>query len=92
MTATVEQEIRIEGLEPFVTDAFEPRILFNPSLTLLLAELDAWPEKQSGHHFDGLCALQILWEIASTRGASIGSTGVASRPRVRAGSVNLSGY
>lgn len=95
VTATIEPEVRIEGLEPFITDAFEPRILFNPALTLLLAELDAWPEKQSSHHFDGLCALQILWEIASTRGASIGSTGVVSRPRPasdRIGGANFNGY
>ncbi len=93
VTANLPQEIRIEGLEPYITDAFEPRILFSPALTMLLAELDAWPEKQSGHHFDGLCALQILWEIASTRGASMGSTGVVSRPRAaRTGSVNLAGY
>jgi hypothetical protein len=70
ITATVEQEIRIESLEPYITDAFEPRILFNPALTLLLAELDAWPEKQTNHHFDGLCALHLLWELASTRGVS----------------------
>ena len=97
VTAKVEQEVRIESLEPYITDIFEPRILFSPALTMLLAELDAWPEKQSGHHFDGLCALHLLWEIASTRGASMGSTGVASRPRVRAGTggrsaVNLKGY
>lgn len=69
VTATVEQEVRIESLEPYVTDAFEPRIVFNPALTLLLAELDSWPEKQGHHHYDGLCALHILWMIASTRGA-----------------------
>lgn len=89
ITATVEQEIRIESLEPYVTDAFEPRILFNPGLTLLLAELDAWPEKQTGHHFDGLCALHLLWELASTRGAgaSYGYTSVpTSRGRFGKGS------
>jgi len=71
ITATVEQEVRIESMEPYITDAFEPRILFNPALTLLLAELDAWPEKQTGHHFDGLCALHLLWELASTRGRGL---------------------
>jgi len=75
LTATVEQALRIEALEPYITDAFEPRILFNPALTLLLAELDSYPEKQSNHHYDGLCALYILWEIASTRGAGAGANG-----------------
>lgn len=69
LTETVDQETRIEGLEPYITDAFEPRILFNPALTQLLAELDAWPEKQTNHHFDGLCALYLLWSLASTKGA-----------------------
>lgn len=81
ITASVEQELRIESLEPYITDAFEPRILFNPALTQLLAELDSWPEKQSNHHYDGLCALHILWMIASTRGAGAGAYGFESLPR-----------
>ncbi|WP_047257992.1 hypothetical protein [Chromobacterium subtsugae] len=68
VTAIVGPEVRIDSLEPFVCDPFEPRILFNPALTLLLAELDSWPEPQSGHHYDGLSALHLLWMIASTRG------------------------
>ena len=85
VTATVEQEVRIESLEPYITDAFEPRILFSPALTLLLAELDSWPEKQGHHHYDGLCALHILWMIASTRGAFAGSLGFESLARRSAG-------
>jgi len=79
LTETVDREVRIDSLEPFITDAFDPRILFDPSLILLLAELDTWPEKQPGHDYDGLCALYILWKIASTRG--IGVAPVTSRPR-----------
>lgn len=81
MTATVEQELRIESLEPYITDAFEPRILFNPALTQLLAELDSWPEKQSNHHYDGLCALHLLWLVASTRGAGADVFGFQSARR-----------
>lgn len=80
VTATVDPEVRIESLEPYITDAFEPRILFSPALTLLLAELDGWPEKSTAHHYDGLCALHILWVIASTRGGGIGA-GFQSIPR-----------
>lgn len=69
VTATVDMEVRIESLEPYITDAFDPRILFSPALTLLLAELDSWPEKQANHHYDGLSALHILWMIATTRNA-----------------------
>lgn len=71
VTATVDMEVRIESLEPYITDAFDPRILFSPALTLLLAELDSWPEKQSSHHYDGLSALHILWMIATTRSGKI---------------------
>lgn len=68
ITETVDPEVRYDSLEPYINDAFEPRILFNPSLIQLLAELDAWPDKPSGHHYDGLSALYLLWKIASTRG------------------------
>lgn len=84
ITATVEQEVRIESLEPYITDAFEPRILFSPALTQLLAELDSWPEKQTDHHYDGLCALHILWMIATTRGAKFEFTRL-NRPRTAFG-------
>lgn len=80
VTASVEQELRIESLEPYITDAFEPSILFSPALLLLLSELDTWPEKQAGHHYDGLCALHILWMLASSRGA-IGTAGYQAVPR-----------
>lgn len=71
VTATVDMEVRIDSLEPYITDAFDPRILFSPALTLLLAELDSWPEKQSSHHYDGLSALHILWMIATTRSGAM---------------------
>lgn len=92
VTATVDQEVRIDSLEPFITDAFEPRILFNPALTQLLAELDSWPEKQGHHHYDGLCALHILWVIASTRGLGSGAGGFQSIPRNNHGRDDDAGY
>lgn len=82
ITETVDPEVRYDSLEPYINDAFEPRILFNPALTLLLAELDSWPEKQAGHHYDGLSALYLLWALASKRGGMIGGTlGFQSIPR-----------
>ena len=82
LPATLEREMRIDAMEPFVTDAMYPRILFDPSLTLLLAELDAWPEKQSNHDFDGLCALYVLWDTAVRfGGTSAGTNGFQSVPR-----------
>lgn len=81
-TETVDPEVRYDSLEPYINDAFEPRILLNPALTLLLAELDSWPEKQAGHHYDGLSALYLLWRLASTRGgAGVGAFGFESIPR-----------
>lgn len=91
LTETVDREVRIDSLEPFITDAFDPRILFDPSLTLLLAELDSWPEKQPGHDYDGLCALYILWKVASTRGAGI-APAVTSRARRSGGAGIASRY
>lgn len=70
VTASVPQEVRIDSLEPFITDAFAPSILMHASLTSLLAELDAWPEPQSGHHYDGLCGLHLLWALAVSRGSA----------------------
>ena len=81
-TESVAPEVRYDSLEPYVNDAMEPRILFNPALTLLLAQLDSWPEKQSGHHYDGLSALYLLWKLVSTRGGTIGAmNGFQSIPR-----------
>ena len=80
-TESVPPEVRIDGLEPFITDAFDPKIEFSPVLTLLLAELDTWPEPQPGHHYDGLCGLYLLWRLALTRGRSVGIAGFQSIPR-----------
>lgn len=71
VTATVPQEVRIDSLEPFITDRFTPSILLHPSLAQLLDELDTWPEAQGGHHYDGLVALHLLWAIALSRGGAI---------------------
>ncbi len=71
MTATVAPEVRIDSIEPFISDAFEPRILFHPKLIQLLDELDTWPQAMTQHHYDGLTALHILWVIATTRSGSI---------------------
>lgn len=77
ITAAAPPEVRIESLEPYITDPAVPTILFAPYLTQLLAELDAWPEKQAGHHYDGLSALWVLWEVASRNLAHVG---VSTRP------------
>lgn len=79
ITAVGDREARINSLEPFITDAMEPSILFSPGLITLLAELDNWPEPQPGHHYDGLSALHILWMIATTR--AVGMEGFQSLGR-----------
>lgn len=71
ITATVAPEVRIDSIEPYITDAFEPRILFHARLIQLLDELENWPEKQPHHHYDGLTALHILWMVATTRSGGI---------------------
>lgn len=79
LPASIEREIRIEGMEPFITDAMAPRIVFDAGLTQLLGELDSWPERQATHDYDGLCALYILWDIALSYSAS--AAGFQSVPR-----------
>jgi predicted phage terminase large subunit-like protein len=71
VTATVPPDVRIDSLEPYVTDPAVPSILLHSKLTQLNAELDTWPEKQSNHHYDGLTALHLLWWVAMTRGTAV---------------------
>lgn len=80
VTASVPAEVRIDSLEPFITDRLAPSILIHADQRQILDELDTWPEKQSHHHYDGLTALQILWMIASTRGPTM-SDGYTAVPK-----------
>jgi len=70
VTATVPPEVRIDSLEPYITDQIFPAILLHAKLTQLLSELDTWPEPQTNHHYDGLTALHLLWWVAITRGTA----------------------
>jgi hypothetical protein len=79
VTATVPAPVRIDSLEPFVTDLLMPQILFHAGLTQLLSELDTWPEPQTNHHYDGLTALHLLWYVAITRG--MGKYEIQTTPR-----------
>ncbi len=79
VTAIVSPEERIEALEPFICDRFNPKIRLHASLTQLLDELDSWPEKQSHHHYDGLVALQILWMTAFSRAVPMAIQGAGTR-------------
>lgn len=80
VTATVPQEVRIESIEPFISQN-PAMILFWAGLTQLLDELDTFPEKQSGHHYDGLTALHILHAIAVSRAGGI--------PKIKSRSSNV---
>ncbi|MFZ6872857.1 hypothetical protein ACO0LF_12395 [Undibacterium sp. Di27W] len=71
VTATVPAEVRIDSIEPYITDEFAPTIILHAKLIQLLSELDTWPEPQSNHHYDGLTALHLLHWIAVTRGAGM---------------------
>ena len=78
VTATVDPQVRIDSLEAPVCD-IEPRILFAPDHTQLLAELDTWPEPQPHHHYDGLTALHLLWMAAVTRAGGVPRVASAGR-------------
>lgn len=85
ITTTADRIVRIDAMEPFINDAFDPRILFNADLVALLDELDTWPEKQTHHDYDGLSALEILWTLCLKRGVKMEYTsGGGKRMRDRA--------
>lgn len=78
ITSNVPKEVRIDGLEPHITD-MDPDILFHARLVRLIEELDDWPEKQPHHDYDGLDALQILYHIAVTRTGGLPRIGSLGR-------------
>lgn len=82
ITAKIPLEVRVDSLEPYITDKFSPSIVFNPKLKLLIDELDTWPLSQTHHHYDGLSALHLLWTVAITRsGGYDGYQSLAPRNR-----------
>jgi len=87
ITATVPQEVRIDSIEPNITD-IDPDILFHSKLLRLIEEMDDWPEKQPHHHYDGLVALHLLYHIAVTRAGGLPKI----QTRGRKDSVNTSRY
>ena len=88
--SNLPQEVRIDGLEPFITDRMTPRIVFSQGLTQLLDELDTWPEKKTNHHYDGLCALWLLWWVATSGVAE--APAITSRQPSNRYRVNMRGY
>ena len=62
ITATVSQMERAESLELYITD-IPANILFHTRCKLLVAELEAWPDKPADNHFDLICALWLMWTI-----------------------------
>jgi len=87
ITATVPQEVRIDSLEPNITD-IDPDILFHSELLRLIEEMDDWPEKQPHHHYDGLVGLHLLYYMAVTRAGGLPNI----TTRGRRDSVNTSRY
>lgn len=72
-TNTIGQELLIDGIEPFINDTTDPKILLHSKLIGLLDEMDTYPEKQPGHHYDGLVGLAILWHTVVKRNLTTAS-------------------
>jgi hypothetical protein len=87
-TATVPPEVRIDSLEPVITE-LDPRILFRAELAQLLEELGTWPLPQAHHHYELLVCLHMLWWIAVSGSAGIPSLGQVSARRE---AIDLAGY
>lgn len=65
ITTNVDMQVLIEGLEPYICDALDPRILFDPGLAHLFEEMGDFPENmRPRHHYDGLSSLYLLWTLA----------------------------
>lgn len=78
--ATVSKEVRINSLEPFITDT-EPGIVFHETGCIsLLEQADTWPEPQAEHHYDELDGLQLLHAGAVSRAAGYGAGFQAAGP------------
>lgn len=67
LTATEERPVRIESLEPYLTDPVEPSILIHPACAGLVSELETWPEPQPHHDYEALSCLYMLWKIGVAR-------------------------
>jgi hypothetical protein len=67
VTAVDSPEVRIESLEPYLSDPAEPRILLHASCAALVSELETWPEPAPGHHYEALTCLYMLWTLCVTR-------------------------
>jgi hypothetical protein len=91
ITSTLPRDVRIEAIEPFITDRRAPGILFNAELKQLLDQLDSWPEPMSSHHYDLLCCLEMLHTLALKHGG-IGTSGARSSGKRQSAPANLADY
>jgi hypothetical protein len=87
VTAVDSPQVRIESLEPYITDPINPRIRLHPSCAQLASELQTWPDAQPSHHYEALTCLYMLWVLATSRAqkwnfrrvANEGSAGLSGR-------------
>ncbi|WP_295451940.1 hypothetical protein [uncultured Thiodictyon sp.] len=70
VTAIEDRVVRIESLEPYLTDPVAPSILIHPACAALVSELETWPEAQPHHDYEALCCLYMLWGLAASRAQS----------------------
>lgn len=75
LTTDVDMMVMIEGLEPFICDAMDPRILFDPGVLHLFEEMRDFPENmRPRHHYDGLSSLYLLWRLANSKSQQVYQT------------------
>ncbi len=77
-----DKELRIESLEPYVTNG---EILLHSSQTVLYDQLRHWPEAD---HDDGPDCLQMLWMLAVSGAGGLPKVGTAKRR----GTTDMRGY
>ena len=77
-----DKELRIESLEPYITNG---EILLHSSQTVLYDQLRHWPEAD---HDDGPDCLHMLWMLAVSGAGGLPKVGTAKRR----GTTDLRGY
>lgn len=90
VTVSTPLDVRIESMEPYISD-MDAIIAFLAKLKTLIDQLNEWPDKPSGHHYDLLSALYLLWHVAATRSYGVANINLPEKKRRQSG-IDTRGY
>ncbi|WP_229219859.1 hypothetical protein [Rugamonas fusca] len=85
VTATVSPEVRIDSIEPYVTDPFTPKILLHAGLTQLLSSPILQTRQRSHQRLHYRMTVSICWRSRTARQSKSGNVqpipSISLRPR-----------